>query len=140
MMLIGPTLSAIFHFPHAWSKLRGTGFKDTKLLHDKYGSVVRIRPNALSYNSAQAWKGNDSFAEADPRLMSKCADIYTLKSNRTEIPKDPDFYRGVGATNIIGMNHVLSLDHNIHLCSCKSSRSYSHPQDSRICLFRQCLA
>lgn len=140
MVLTGPTTSAIFHFPHAWSKLRGTGFKDTKLLHDKYGSVVRIEPNSLSYSSAQAWKGNNSLAEVGPELMNKFADIYGLKSDRTEIPKDPDFYRKEGAINIIGMGPILSVDHQIHPYSCKSSRSYSPPQDSRQCLFRQCLA
>lgn len=140
MVLTGPTTSAIFHFPHAWSKLRGTGFKDTKFLHDKYGSVVRIQPNALSYNSAQAWKGNDSLAEVDPELMNTCADIYSLKSDRTEIPKDPDFYIKERAINIIGMGPILFLDPKIHLYSRGSNRSYSYSQDSRICLFRQCLA
>lgn len=58
MRFIGPASRAAFYFPEIISQLKGTAYKDTKLLHDKYGSVVRIKPDALSYNSAQAWKGN----------------------------------------------------------------------------------
>jgi hypothetical protein len=58
MRLTGPAFRAAFYFPDALSKLRGTAYKDIKLLHDKYGNVVRIQPDALSYNSAQAWKGS----------------------------------------------------------------------------------
>ena len=54
----GPASRAAFYFPDALSKLRGTAYKDTKLLHDKYGSVVRVLPDELSYNTAQAWRGN----------------------------------------------------------------------------------
>ena len=64
--LVKPELSQVpppgpaFHFPDAWSKLKGTSYKDIKLLHDQYGPVVRITPDALSYNTVQAWKGNPS--------------------------------------------------------------------------------
>lgn len=60
-MLTGPASRAAFYFPDAFSKLKGTAYKDTRLLHDKYGSVVRVLPNALSYNTAQAWKGSSMF-------------------------------------------------------------------------------
>lgn len=85
----GPASRAAFHFPHALSKLRGTAYKDTKLLHDKYGTVVRVLPDALSYNTAQAWK-----------------DIYGLQSGRTELGKDPAHYKRDEATNIILANQT----------------------------------
>ncbi|KAL8905670.1 MAG: hypothetical protein Q9207_002484 [Kuettlingeria erythrocarpa] len=71
----GPPLRAAFYFPDAISLLRGKAYRDTRNLHEKYGSVVRTSPNGLSYNTAQAWK-----------------DIYALKPDRTELAKDPDFY------------------------------------------------
>ncbi|PVI03021.1 putative benzoate 4-monooxygenase cytochrome P450 [Periconia macrospinosa] len=70
-----PRLRSAFTFPQAFSNLKGTGHLDTKALHDRYGSVVRISPNALSFNTAQAWK-----------------DIYGLKKDRTELAKDPNYY------------------------------------------------
>ena len=53
----GPPSRAAFHFWDCWSMLGGNGCLDTKKLHDTYGPVVRIMPNALSFNTAQAWKG-----------------------------------------------------------------------------------
>ncbi|KAJ8124646.1 hypothetical protein O1611_g8994 [Lasiodiplodia mahajangana] len=48
-----------------------------KALHDKYGQVVRVAPDSLSYTCSQAW-----------------SDVYALKqSNQTgNLPKDPKFY------------------------------------------------
>ncbi|CAL8574905.1 hypothetical protein XPA_000851 [Xanthoria parietina] len=71
----GPALRAAFEFPKAFSGLKGRGFADIKLLHDKFGSVVRVSPSLLSFNTAQAWK-----------------DIYGLKSDRTELYKDLSYY------------------------------------------------
>ncbi|KFY25574.1 hypothetical protein V491_01685 [Pseudogymnoascus sp. VKM F-3775] len=44
-----------------------------RLLHEKHGSVIRIAPNELSFNTAQAW-----------------VDIYGFKSgNHAQLPRDP---------------------------------------------------
>ncbi|KAL8714008.1 MAG: hypothetical protein Q9220_002154 [cf. Caloplaca sp. 1 TL-2023] len=85
----GPSLRAAFYFPSAISTLRGRAYKDTRLLHEQYGNVVRISPNALSYNTAQAWKETNRI------------DIYGLKTDRTELGKDPAYYDNGGATNIV---------------------------------------
>lgn len=45
---------------------------ETKLLHDKYGSVVRLSPNELSFNTVQAW-----------------TDIYGHRPGRLDLAKDP---------------------------------------------------
>lgn len=45
-------------------------------MHDKYGDTVRISPNSLSFNSAQALR-----------------DIYGQRVGKKQIPKDKDFYR-----------------------------------------------
>ena len=42
----------------------------TKKFHDEYGHVVRINPNTLSFNTAQAWK-----------------DIYCLRPGKVQMPK-----------------------------------------------------
>lgn len=36
---------------------QGSPHQNLKALHDKYGSVVRFRPDSLSFNSPGAWKG-----------------------------------------------------------------------------------
>lgn len=56
----GPAWRAALHFPDCWSMLSGNAHIDTQKLHNEYGPVVRISPNALSFNTAQAWKGNAS--------------------------------------------------------------------------------
>jgi hypothetical protein len=53
----GPVLNALSPVPGIVSLLRGRIPLDNKVLHDKYGSVVRVSPTELSYNSAQAWEG-----------------------------------------------------------------------------------
>lgn len=54
----GPASRAAFYFPNAFSTLKGVAYKDIRLLHETYGNVVRISPNTLSFNTAQAWKGD----------------------------------------------------------------------------------
>lgn len=69
----GPASRAAFEFRAALSVFRGWGYKDLKRLHDKFGSVVRVAPNSLSFNTAQAWKGDSVFLPSLlPRLMASC--------------------------------------------------------------------
>ncbi|KAL8992647.1 MAG: hypothetical protein Q9169_006936 [Polycauliona sp. 2 TL-2023] len=71
----GPRLRAGFHFPEAFSVLSGKSYRDMRQLHERYGSVVRVAPNALSFTTAQAWQ-----------------DIYGFKKDKTELAKDPSIY------------------------------------------------
>ncbi|KEF53687.1 uncharacterized protein A1O9_10087 [Exophiala aquamarina CBS 119918] len=68
----GPRLNAISPLPGIYSLLRGRLPLDNKLLHDKYGAVVRVSPNELAFNSAQAWE-----------------DIYGHRQGRPNMHKDP---------------------------------------------------
>ncbi|KAL3477270.1 cytochrome P450 [Aspergillus californicus] len=69
----GPRRNAISSLPSIYSLLRGRLGFDTKQLHDKYGPVVRVSPNELAFNSAQAWE-----------------DIYGFKTHgRKNFHKDP---------------------------------------------------
>jgi len=51
----GPKLWAFTRLPYSYYKLAGCLPSAVKQLHDKYGEVVRISPNQLSYNSSAAW-------------------------------------------------------------------------------------
>lgn len=53
----GPRLNAISALPSIRSLLRGRLPLDNKKLHDYYKSpVIRVSPNELAFNSAQAWE------------------------------------------------------------------------------------
>ncbi|TLD10708.1 hypothetical protein PgNI_06547 [Pyricularia grisea] len=73
----GPWYRAASRLPYTISIFRGDVTFRVKELHDKYGQVVRITPDTLSYTDGQAW-----------------SDIYSLKKtgNSGNLPKDPKFY------------------------------------------------
>lgn len=59
----------------AFLQLRGTSHHALKKAHDKYGDVVRISPNTLSFIDPSAW-----------------TDIYGDRKGRVNLPRDPLFY------------------------------------------------
>ena len=59
----------------AFLQLRGTSHYALEKAHKKYGNVVRISPNTLSFIDPSAWN-----------------DIYGHQKGRTVLPKDPLFY------------------------------------------------
>ena len=71
----GPTYLRASDLPLAFLQLRGTSHYALKKAHDKYGSVVRIAPNTLSFIEPSAWK-----------------DIYGYRDGVAALPKDPLFY------------------------------------------------
>ncbi|TVY35570.1 Cytochrome P450 monooxygenase [Lachnellula occidentalis] len=79
----GPPLWSVSELPAAYQTLRGTlPFKLTSL-HARYGPVVRIGPNDLTYIVEEAW-----------------ADIYARK---VELRKDPAQFVIVGEENVAGL-------------------------------------
>ena len=52
----GPLLAKISNLPYSQSYMGGRQPYDLLELHERYGSVVRIAPNELSFSSAQSWK------------------------------------------------------------------------------------
>src|SRR5436305_888718 len=52
----GPKLWAAFRFPYVLSLHRGDLHIQMKAFHDRYGDIVRIAPNELSFTDARAWK------------------------------------------------------------------------------------
>jgi len=66
-----------------------------KKLHDRYGNVVRIAPDVLSFNTAQAWK-----------------DICGIAAHKRQVPKDFKFYEFDGPDT--PRNIVITLDDDDH--------------------------
>lgn len=58
--------------PYVWHQIRGDLPFIYKALHDRYGPVVRILPNELSFNDPSAWR-----------------DIYTVRAGHKLPTKDP---------------------------------------------------
>ena len=52
----GPKLHAASYLPQFLARGKGD-IKYIKGLHDKYGSIVRVAPNELSFTNPQAWRG-----------------------------------------------------------------------------------
>ncbi|GME65741.1 Cytochrome p450 protein [Neofusicoccum parvum] len=52
----GPKLSALTQAPYWYHAIRGNQTRWIHSLHQKYGPIVRVNPNELSYIDARAWK------------------------------------------------------------------------------------
>ncbi|KAI1461998.1 benzoate 4-monooxygenase cytochrome P450 [Annulohypoxylon moriforme] len=52
----GPWIAAITDVPYCWWLVGGRQPYKMLELHDKYGPVIRIAPNEVSFNTAQSWK------------------------------------------------------------------------------------
>lgn len=82
----GPKLYGGTPLPYVWHQLRGDLPFIYRGLHNKYGDVVRVLPNELSFNAASAWQ-----------------DIYTVRSGHQLPTKDPQIVvpSDEGAYNIV---------------------------------------
>jgi hypothetical protein len=74
------------YLPSTITQIRGNFPYEVAKLHEKYGPVVRIAPNAVSYISAEAWN-----------------DIYTMKPQLIKDPKvgppPPNGVKGLAFTD-----------------------------------------
>ena len=69
--------------------LTGNAHVDTQKLHNQFGSVVRISPNDLSFNTAWVWKGNPRGTVSPSRAERHHADIYGSRVGKERLEKDP---------------------------------------------------
>lgn len=89
----GPKLWAISRIPEQLSVLRGHNHLDITALHEQYGSVVRLSPNELAFNTPQAFR-----------------DIYGFRPGGC-FPKDRSRY--LPPAN--GVDHlVCAVDNGVH--------------------------
>ncbi|KAJ5937255.1 hypothetical protein N7454_004910 [Penicillium verhagenii] len=90
----GPTLAALSPIFHLLWDIQGKQHSVIKDLHDKYGDVVRISPNALVYRDPAAWK-----------------DIYGhRKKGQKTFVKDPSLY----APTPNGVNAIITANEHDH--------------------------
>ncbi|KAL1967665.1 hypothetical protein VTN77DRAFT_2922 [Rasamsonia byssochlamydoides] len=52
----GPRLAAVSRLPFLWNSVNGNLIYWIRDLHERYGEVVRIAPDELSYSTGEAWK------------------------------------------------------------------------------------
>jgi cytochrome P450 len=104
----GPRLNAITPIPSIWSLLKGRLPLDEKVWHDKYGSVVRVGPTVLSFNSPQAWE-----------------DIYGFRVGSLNMHKDPIH---VGSVDPIPGSTTLTMADDANHARQRRALAYSFSQ------------
>lgn len=77
----GPPLRKLSNIPLAWEIWRGTEDLSRVKLHAKYGPVMRIAPNSLSYDDARAWKDIYGFRKAGQSAPFKDREFYIKPFN-----------------------------------------------------------
>jgi hypothetical protein len=66
---------AVSDIPNAILQLRGLSQYTLAEAHNRYGDIIRIGPNALSFTSPKAWDA-----------------LYGFRKGVAALPKDPEFY------------------------------------------------
>ncbi|KAI0525423.1 cytochrome P450 [Xylaria bambusicola] len=90
----GPKVAAITQLWHAWSWLNGHHPRILQKAHKKYGNVVRVAPNELSFNTVQAHN-----------------DIYSAPTrNRKPFIKDATFYKNGDSVRVL----IFEIDATEH--------------------------
>ncbi|KAF5256585.1 hypothetical protein FOXYS1_12930 [Fusarium oxysporum] len=94
----GPWWLAASRIPYTFYVLRGAAARKTKDLHHRYGHVVRISPDTLSFTSSRAWP--DIYGPGQP-------------GGRGNIPKDsryyPESHLYQSETKEVDLSHWLHL-------------------------------
>lgn len=80
----GPKLAAISFIPQLFYEIRGQQHSWAKALHDKYGEVVRIGPNALVYRAPRVWKDIYGHKKGGQKTFFKDPQLYTPTPNGKE--------------------------------------------------------
>jgi hypothetical protein len=86
-----PLLWKISHLPKEYHLFKGTLTYRTAELHDKYGPVVRLAPNTLTYILEDAW--TDIYGRPAPRntqLMKDDAQFVPLGDSAPGLLMEPD--------------------------------------------------
>ncbi|KAF6815148.1 cytochrome p450 [Colletotrichum plurivorum] len=112
----GPPLARITTIPSLWHRADGSNHSWPLLLHKRYGNVVRIGPNELSYSHPDAWH-----------------DIYAKAGGGGDMPKD---FVGLGpdmAEPEKGIVRAADTDHQ------RQRRIFSHAFSDRAVLKQESL-
>lgn len=98
-------------------------------MHDKYGEVVRVAPNTLSYTGAQAWRGIFDIHEKHETydFTNYVKDIYGYRQGMKQMPKDAMFYIRTGQVH----SDIISKDTTIHYSRYIHTNRYESEQRRR---------
>lgn len=86
----GPKSSAATRVPYAFAQVRGQLPFAIKALHERYGEVVRVAPDELSFNSSTAWKDIYSIHEGQRTF---------LKDRNAVVPSKDGIYNILSTTD-----------------------------------------
>ncbi|KAK1752836.1 Cytochrome P450 monooxygenase abl2 [Echria macrotheca] len=100
----GPITNAVSGLPTVVNLISGGQHAYIKRLHDRYGAVVRIAPNELSFLSPGAWE-----------------DIYGFRSHDEPLEKDPIWIGALVNDGAHPMPYAPRQDHG------RLRRAFSHP-------------
>ncbi|KAL4902337.1 hypothetical protein BDW74DRAFT_169552 [Aspergillus multicolor] len=87
----GPKLRAATRLAWVYSMTSGSNHRSIKQLHDRYGPVVRVAPNELSFISPSAWQ-----------------DIYTKG------PSNKGLVRAEAVSDSVGPKHIFATHNESH--------------------------
>ncbi|KAI5863432.1 putative cytochrome P450 [Durotheca rogersii] len=82
----GPRLHAASKFPWAIQQTLGIQPFETQKLHDKYGPVVRVGPNHLSYTDPRAWKDIYGHRVGGESHVAEMAKSHTFTRSLRKMP------------------------------------------------------
>ncbi|KAL0929900.1 cytochrome p450 [Colletotrichum truncatum] len=112
----GPLLARITTITSLWHRANGSNHSWPLLLHKKYGHVVRIGPNELSYTHPDAWH-----------------DIYAKAGGGGDLPKD---FVGLGPDMAAPEKGIVRADDANHQ---RQRRIFSHAFSERAVLKQESL-
>ncbi|PQE06866.1 cytochrome P450 protein [Rutstroemia sp. NJR-2017a BVV2] len=79
----GPLTRAAFAWPGLLGTCKGQYVSDVWDIHQKYGPVVRIAPDAVSFSTSGAWKGvNSCFLRMGKNKSRKTISVFQIKSTQ----------------------------------------------------------
>ncbi len=78
----GPRIAAASRIPLTYALLRGHGPQWIRSLHEKYGNVVRVAPDELSYMDAQGWRDIYGSTQAARYGMKRSDDFFAYFFDR----------------------------------------------------------
>ncbi|KAI9665160.1 MAG: hypothetical protein M1831_002170 [Alyxoria varia] len=90
----GPRLWAISRIPYVWNLAKGDLTQRTQEIHERYGPIVRLAPNELSFIDGQAWH-----------------DIYSHRQGSPNFPKNP-LWMAPGDNGIHSILSANDADHS----------------------------
>lgn len=77
----GPLINAVSPLPRLYLNISGREPQCLVSLHAKYGTVVRVAPDEVSFIDARAWKEIYGFKRRDQEELGKDWTMYALSEN-----------------------------------------------------------